>query len=1147
MKTIYPGIIATVLFLWLVPPIQTYSQSSTHNYIETTDVLDSQVLLPDQLNQLSGQQVRNTINYYDGLGKPVQSIVKGKSPGHHDMVTYTEYDDFGRVVDNYLPFTKEDNNGAYVTDARTELMGYYANPAYPGIPQTYIPYGFQRYDDSPLNRVVETSLPGDGYERESGHTRQIDYSTNTSGEVFLFKDDGFGNITRDGYYLTGKLSKVTTTDENGVPSIVFNNLKGQPVLKRIISGSEHFDTYYVYNDYGLLSCVIMPEANTTTGTFGDYDNAFKYDYDERKRMIGKHIPGKGEVYYVYDRLDRLVAEQDEVMRNFAEPTWKFYKYDALNRVVYEGRFLSPMSRGEMQGRYDGLDKTNLHEEPRQGGIHYGYTNNIFPAEGIIVHQATFYDDYDFDNDGISDHGQYYKQGISDTAMLRVQGQVTGRKHKSDEVPYLTTEVYFYDSYYRPVQQNRFLDTTHREVFYVGNHYSFGGAVLRTNYSFTSLGGPTLDYSFSYQYDHDWRVKGYSLLLGNDSINLLMNDYSETGTLITKHYDILPGDTLYSMDYQYNPRGWLTGINELTTDLNQEIFGMELYYENPPQEAMVETKAQYNGNISAMKWHSPFTQVGNTINTYAFLYDSLSRITRASYYEINQGGTINVSLLDTTNLGLNSGFATGLGSVGNITYDKNGNIESLARAFTKDGQSVTFDKLTYYYSANQLIAVDDAQTGQNAMGDFTDNGHKYTIWNLPEFRYDLNGNMTEDINRDIRVDYIQGLNLPRRITFPEGYIVNGYFYDGTKYSKTRFDQNSNLLEEEKYFGNLIIRNNRPLRILHDEGYIDLTDLGQIDQRNYHIKDHLGNVRVVIQDYNNSHLITQVSTYYPFGMVMQPERFVNSQEETDNDYLYNGKEQQEMPGGWYDYGWRYYDPQISRWHVSDPKSEKYFNLSNFNYCANNPIKYIDPEGDTITLSNSLLNNEVALEAHNHWKSTEAGQEFYSMFDIGGEFEGVSVYFGIDEDVVTNNGTMSDASGDTKVFGVNKESGEKTKLYPQSFINERINSGVDMTGKRSSLLSNEYLRYEVNTLPGQWIKESYSNELFGRKLWNANIGRVKRKAKTINHEANHIRLFQNDITNENKLWYDADGHHYFMKNPQLYPNKGTFLSRKGYHETE
>jgi RHS repeat-associated protein len=248
-----------------------------------------------------------------------------------------------------------------------------------------------------------------------------------------------------------------------------------------------------------------------------------------------------------------------------------------------------------------------------------------------------------------------------------------------------------------------------------------------------------------------------------------------------------------------------------------------------------------------------------------------------------------------------------------------------------------------------------------------------------------------------VDYIQGLNLPRRITFPEGYIVNGYFYDGTKYSKTRFDQNSNLLEEEKYFGNLIIRNNRPHRILHDEGYVDLTDLGQLDKKYYHIKDHLGNVRIVIKDHNRIRQINQVSTYYPFGMVMQPERFVNSQEERDNAYLYNGKEKQEMPGGWYDYGWRHYDSQIGRWLVSDPLAEKYYSLSPYNYVANNPMIFIDPIGCDIDISKlyekdketgDYLYNTQILAFENFAASEEGKQYLKDRAQKGFKLESVFV---------------------------------------------------------------------------------------------------------------------------------------------------------------
>ena len=71
-------------------------------------------------------------------------------------------------------------------------------------------------------------------------------------------------------------------------------------------------------------------------------------------------------------------------------------------------------------------------------------------------------------------------------------------------------------------------------------------------------------------------------------------------------------------------------------------------------------------------------------------------------------------------------------------------------------------------------------------------------------------------------------------------------------------------------------------------------------------------------------------------------------SENKYLYNGKElQDEQLGGvnldWYDYGARFYDPALGRFHTIDPLAETYDFQSPYAYATNNPIKYVDVNGE------------------------------------------------------------------------------------------------------------------------------------------------------------------------------------------------------------
>jgi RHS repeat-associated protein len=111
--------------------------------------------------------------------------------------------------------------------------------------------------------------------------------------------------------------------------------------------------------------------------------------------------------------------------------------------------------------------------------------------------------------------------------------------------------------------------------------------------------------------------------------------------------------------------------------------------------------------------------------------------------------------------------------------------------------------------------------------------------------------------------------------------------------------------------------------------------------YDLKDHLGNVRAVISPtamagYSS---VLQQTHYYPFGMRMSE---ISISPGTNNRYLFNSKELQDDFGlNWYDYGARFYDP-LGRFWTIDPLAEKYYSISPYAYCANNPIRYIDPDG-------------------------------------------------------------------------------------------------------------------------------------------------------------------------------------------------------------
>ncbi|MFV0482847.1 MAG: RHS repeat-associated core domain-containing protein [Bacteroidales bacterium] len=104
--------------------------------------------------------------------------------------------------------------------------------------------------------------------------------------------------------------------------------------------------------------------------------------------------------------------------------------------------------------------------------------------------------------------------------------------------------------------------------------------------------------------------------------------------------------------------------------------------------------------------------------------------------------------------------------------------------------------------------------------------------------------------------------------------------------------------------------------------------------YYHPDHLGSASYIT---NLDGEVVQHIEYVPFGEVFLEER----NNTWNTPYLFNGKEYDSETGLYY-YGARYYNPRISLWYGVDPLAEKYPSMSPYNYCVNNPIMFIDPDG-------------------------------------------------------------------------------------------------------------------------------------------------------------------------------------------------------------
>ena len=477
-----------------------------------------------------------------------------------------------------------------------------------------------------------------------------------------------------------------------------------------------------------------------------------------------------------------------------------------------------------------------------------------------------------------------------------KGQLTGNwtARLTSQLAGSTYSVMYYDDRYRVIQRKGNNSLNGMEAVYTS--YNFEGSPVKEKRIHSVPGQDIITEVRNHTYDLANRLLQTTYQLNDDApVILVDNVYDEIGRLKTEKRT---GHSKLRTDYTYNLRSWTKGING-------PLFHQTLTY----QESIDGTTPCYNGNISSMIWKSGGSAATNEMG-YRFTYDGLSRMKDAIYGETN---TLSI------NQNRFSEQITG--------YDKMGNILSLLRygQTSATGYGLV-DNLSLVYNGNQLQSVDDHAPNSvygNGM-EFKDNANQPV-----EYGYDKNGNLTKDLNKNISNIRYNLINLPSQITFGDGNTIDyEYGSDGRKLRTVH--QTGNTILTTDYCGNAIYENGSLKLLLTETGYVSFPD----KKFHFYLKDHQGNVRVVA---DKDGKLEETNDYYPFGGTFTTSTSVQP-------YKYNGKELDRVSGlNLYDYGARYYDATIGRWCMVDSLSEKYYSFNSYNYCGNNPARYVDPDGN------------------------------------------------------------------------------------------------------------------------------------------------------------------------------------------------------------
>ncbi|GAB3433108.1 hypothetical protein GCM10027516_43440 [Niabella aquatica] len=908
-----PAIVCSLTF----NPLSAAIYPTAKNYIKKS----SPSIAKSTINYNSSEE-QITVEYFDGLGRPVQniSVNASPSPDGKDIITPIVYDAFGRQDKTYLPYAAAGTNGIYRPAALAEQSSFYATPPTVSIPIIPNPFSQTLFEASPLNRPLEAAAPGASWAIGNNHTIRTGYEINTAADAIrlwnVYGEEH--NAGSNGVQANASYSSHTagTTEYKATQSITFTDgftaSSGENFTAHIVSGQSSGNP-----DRGASSPGYYEAGRLFKNvTWDEHRNRVIEYKDKAGLVVCKKVQDGGDTsnpsymvtQYIYDDFNQLayvIPPALESITSFTEADTNFenyvyaYHYDGRRRLVekkvpgkgWEYTVYNPSDRpvftsnAEQRGRgvwsfikYDALGRVIITGEVADTSGRVNLQNAV-NATLKPTGATELYETYNADpntmgytNATLPATGtkiftvNYYDDyNILNTTLNPYPGWFTQPNGTANEslrtrsLPTVTaTNILGTGSYL--FTATYYTDDKARVSKVVKQHQLGGVDIISNTYNF--VGEVTAATRQHY--------KDGSLALTVN--NTFQYDHAGRKTQSTETINSQPPVTTA---YSYNAVGQLetkTAGGQTTSyaynprgwlkSQSSGLFSMELKYDDSGGEP------QYNGNIGQQLWAT-----NGQSHSYNYSYDHANRLLSGISDE-NYNET--------------------------MSYDKMGNIQNLTRQGTTGIPGL--GTLAYNYNGNQLQTISG---GYNK-----------------SYTYNSNGSMISDGTLNIQYNE---LNLPKQVTgTPVGTVAYTYNAGGGKLTKQTVSETRQYIDGIEYVGVAI-------DLLHTEAGIARNNSG-VYTYEFFLTDHLGNTRIV---HNSSGTVLQQQDYMPFGLDIARSQAV------PNKYKYNGKEKQEELNQ-YDYGARFYDPVIGRWHVVDPMTDNFYWLTPYNYANNSPIRFIDPDG-------------------------------------------------------------------------------------------------------------------------------------------------------------------------------------------------------------